>query len=73
MRADPVKRTDDLPEDNTEPFQPEKEPGNTPKPEPGNRGVIPDAERPPQQDEGVVPGPEACGCGPETVQEVSGA
>ncbi len=76
MRADPFNRPDNLPEDGTEPahepVEPEKEPGHTPAGEPGNRWDTPEAERPPRPQEGVVSDPDACGCGPESVQEVSG-
>jgi hypothetical protein len=41
-----------------EPSQPEREPGNHPDGEPGNRWVTPGQERPPPRREGTVTDPD---------------
>jgi hypothetical protein len=42
----------------SEPIQPDGEPGVSPEREPGNTPDIPEAERPPGGDEGAVPDPD---------------
>jgi hypothetical protein len=50
-----------LNEQQAEPVQPDREPGINPEPEPGNMPETPQAERPPQRQEGAVSEPNFAG------------
>jgi len=41
--------------------EPRREPGNEPEREPGNTPAIPETERPPRREEGVVSDPDSRG------------
>jgi hypothetical protein len=47
--------------DNRDDNKPRREPGNEPELEPGNTPAIPEADRPPRQEEGVVSDPDFTG------------